>query len=263
MKTLLVVVFSLLTVCILADVTDEEASLDDALPRLTDVEAVEAFLDSDDVAVIGFFEGKESYGYKEFLEAAKAVKPIPVALCSDKEVWANYSIATDTISIFRKADVGQENLQLSDAKKVDADGLTRFIKMNNVRYITEYNQVTAVGLFQSRVKTHILLFANRGSADYSKLQKRLGAVAPDFSGKFLFVLVNGAVKGNERSLGYFGLTSRDLPRLGLYDSDLDKKWLMPKGDITKDAVRAFCQSFLDGELQETKEAGQPEAKTEL
>lgn len=63
------------------------------------------------------------------------------------------------------------------------------------------------------------------------------------------MLVNGALKSNERSLEYFGLSSRDLPRVGLYDVDLDKKWLMPKGQITKDAVRAFCQSFLDGELQ--------------
>ena len=57
------------------------------------------------------------------------------------------------------------------------------------------------------------------------------------------------MKGNARSLEYFGLVSRDLPRVGLYDSDLDKKWLMPKGKITKDGVRAFCQSFLDGKLQ--------------
>ncbi|XP_012694286.2 endoplasmic reticulum resident protein 27 [Clupea harengus] len=260
MKIFLVVVLSSLIVSILAD---EEAPPDSALPSLTDTPAAEAFINSDDVAVIGFFEGEESYGYKEFLEAAKEVKPIPVAVCSDKEVWTNYRIESDTIAIFRKVDVAQENLRLSDAKKVDADGLTRFIKMNNIRYLTEYNQVTAVGLFQSQVKTHILLFANRGSSDYSALQKKLGALAPDFSGKFLFVLVNGAVKGNARSLEYFGLVSRDLPRVGLYDSDLDKKWLMPKGKITKDGVRAFCQSFLDGKLQETKEAGEPEAKTEL
>lgn len=46
-----------------------------------------------------------------------------------------------------QADASQENLQLSDAKKVDADGLTRFIKMNNIRYITEYNQVVCTSLF--------------------------------------------------------------------------------------------------------------------
>ncbi|KAL2087260.1 hypothetical protein ACEWY4_018319 [Coilia grayii] len=263
MKTLLVVVFSLLAISILADEEGMSPPPEDGVPQLTDVAAAEAFINSDDVAVVGFFKEEESYGYKEFVAAAKEVKPIPVGLCSDKEVWANYSITSDTITIFRKADDSQENLQLADAKKVDADGLIRFIKMNNIRYLTEYNQVTAVGLFQSRVKTHLLLFANRGSVNYSKLQKRLAALAPEFSGKFLFVLVNGAVKGNAKSLGYFGLTSRDLPRIGLYDSDLDKKWLMAKGEITKDSVRTFCKTFLDGELQKTQQAGEPEAKTEL
>lgn len=260
MKSLLVITLFLFIVLINAD---EEAPPSTSLPILADVDALEAYIESDDVVVIGFFEGEESYGFKEFSEAAKEVAPIPVGLCSDKEVWAHYSVESDTITIFRKVDNAQENLRLSDAKKVDADGLTRFMKMNNVRYITEYNQVSAVGLFQSRVKTHLLLFANRGSADYSKLQKRLGAIAPEFTGKLLFVLVNGAIKDNARSLGYFGLKSRDLPRVGLYDGDLDKRWLMSKGDITKDNVRAFCQSFLDGELQKTKQAGEPEAKTEL
>ncbi|XP_063050732.1 endoplasmic reticulum resident protein 27 [Engraulis encrasicolus] len=254
-----IVFYLLLVVSVLAD----EEGMCDALPQLTDVDATEAFINSDDVAVIGFFEGEESYGYKEFVAAAREVKPILVGLCSNKDVWENYSVTSDTIAIFRKADDAQESLRLSDAKKVDSDGLVRFMKMNDVRYLTEYNQVTAVGLFQSRVKTHVLLFANRGSADYSKLQKRVEAVAPEFSGKFLFVLVNGAVKGNAKSLGYFGLTPRDLPRVGLYDSDLDKKWLMGKGDVTKDSVRLFCQSFLDGELQKTPQAGEPEGKTEL
>ena len=50
-------------------------------------------------------QGEESYGYKEFLEAAKEVKPIPVAVCSDKEVWTNYRIESDTIAIFRKVNI--------------------------------------------------------------------------------------------------------------------------------------------------------------
>ena len=36
------------------------------------------------------------------MEAAKEVKPIPVAVCGDKEVWANLSIVSDTITLFRK-----------------------------------------------------------------------------------------------------------------------------------------------------------------
>ncbi|KAF1395140.1 hypothetical protein PFLUV_G00008460 [Perca fluviatilis] len=235
---------------------------DNALPRLTDTKAAEAFIDSAEVVVIGFLEGEESLGYQELVAAAKRVDSVPVAICTEKEVWAVYSLSSDTITLFRKADNHQENLVIAEAKKLEADGLVNFITINEVRYITEYNQVTAVGLFHSEVKTHLLLFANRGSKVYTELRERLGAMAPEFTGKFLFVLINGAVKSNSRSLGYFGLKSKDLPRVGMYDGDSDMKWLLPEGEISTERVREFCQSFLRGELKEVKQA-ETETKTEL
>lgn len=42
---------------------------------------------------------------------------------------------------------------------------------------------SAVGLFNSKVTSHLLLFANRGSKDYAKLKERLSALAPEFTGK--------------------------------------------------------------------------------
>lgn len=40
-----------------------------------------------------------------------------------------------------QADNHQENLVIATVKKLDADGLVNFISINEVRYITEYNQV--------------------------------------------------------------------------------------------------------------------------
>ncbi|XP_051240537.1 endoplasmic reticulum resident protein 27 [Dicentrarchus labrax] len=253
---LIALFFSLLVSSVIA------TEKDSALPRLTDTKAAEAFIDAAEVVVIGFLEGEESHGYQELVAAAKRVDSVPVAICTEKEVWADYSLSSDTIALFRKADNHQENLALAEAKKLDADGLLNFITINEVRYITEYNQVTAVGLFNSEVKSHLLLFADRGTKEYTELQERLGALAPEFTGKFLFVLINGAVKSNSRALGYFGLKSQDLPRVGIYDGDSDMKWLLPEGEISTERVRDFCQSFLQGELKEVKQAG-AEAKTEL
>ncbi|KAM9857295.1 endoplasmic reticulum resident protein 27 [Aulostomus maculatus] len=235
---------------------------DGSLPRLDDIKAVEAFIDSAEVVVIGFLEGEESRGYKELVGAAKRVPSVPVAICSVKEVWPNYSVSSDTITLFRKADNHQENLVTTEAQKLETDGLVNFIIVNEVRFLTEYTQVTAVGLFNSQVKSHLLLFINRGSKDDTELKERLGALAPEFTGKFLFVLINGALKSNSKSLGYFGLKSQDLPRVGIYDGDSDRKWLLPEGEISTERVREFCQSFLRGELKEEKQAG-AEAKTEL
>lgn len=73
--------------------------------------------------------------------------------------------------------------------------------------------------------------------------------------QFLFVLINGAVRGNSRSLGYFGLKTNDLPRVGIYDGDSDMKWLLPEGEITNERVREFCQSFLRGDLKVSRRSG--------
>lgn len=45
-----------------------------------------------------------------------------------------------------QADAHQENIVLAKAKKLEADGLVNFITTNEVRYITEYNQVVGPSL---------------------------------------------------------------------------------------------------------------------
>ncbi|KAF4080135.1 hypothetical protein AMELA_G00166980 [Ameiurus melas] len=254
---LLLLVISLLVTCSRAE--DKES----ALPRLTDISAAETFIDSAEVVIIGFFEADGGLGYEEFLAAVEEVKSLPAALCNEKEVWAKYSIDSDTISVFRKADLHQENLNPAKLDKLDKDGIVRFFLINDIRYITEYNQVSAVGLFQSKVNVHIVLFANRGSDNYSELKERVGALAPHYVGKMLFVLINGKDKANARALGYFKLKSADLPRVGLYDAEADKTWLMESGEISTERVQKFCDFFLSGELQKEKETGEPEVKSEL
>lgn len=55
-----------------------------------------------------------------------------------------------------QADKHQENLVIAQAKKLEADGLVNFITINEVRYITEYNQV--VGPTQVLIAVVIICF---------------------------------------------------------------------------------------------------------
>lgn len=48
------------------------------------------------------FQGEESYGYKELVEAVKQVSSVPAAICPVKEVWAEYNLSSDAITLFRK-----------------------------------------------------------------------------------------------------------------------------------------------------------------
>ncbi len=47
-------------------------------------------------------QGEESLGYQELVAAAKRVDSVPIAICTVKEVWADYSLSSDTITLFRK-----------------------------------------------------------------------------------------------------------------------------------------------------------------
>ncbi|XP_069053296.1 endoplasmic reticulum resident protein 27 [Lepisosteus oculatus] len=223
---------------------------DGAPVRLRDVGAAQELVASAEVVVVGFFKEDGGQGFQEFLSVASRLQTLPFALCSEPEVWQLYNITGDTVSIFRQTDSHQENLQLQERMKIDSDGLTRFIRTNELYYLTEYNDMTAVGLFSSPVRAHLLLLADKRSAGFAQLRELLRALAPQYRGQLLFVLIDGAVSSNRRSLEYFGLKSHDLPAVGLYDTQTDRKWLMQAQEVTTEHVQEFCYSYLRGDLQE-------------
>lgn len=57
-------------------------------------------------------------------------------------MWCEFlnNVDIDVCDVIQ-ADNHQENLVIAEAKKLEADGLVNFITINEVRYITEYNQV--------------------------------------------------------------------------------------------------------------------------
>lgn len=58
-------------------------------------------VETNEVSLFGS-QGEESRGYQELIAAAKRVDTVPVAICTVKEVWADYSVSSDTIVLFRK-----------------------------------------------------------------------------------------------------------------------------------------------------------------
>lgn len=47
-------------------------------------------------------QGEESPGYQQLVSAAGRVHSVPVAVCTQKEVWSHYALSSDTIALFRK-----------------------------------------------------------------------------------------------------------------------------------------------------------------
>ncbi|CAM2098116.1 unnamed protein product [Caretta caretta] len=111
------------------------------------------------------------------------IQEVPFGLSTNPEVLSHYNITSNTISIFRMVDDKRQDLELTDGKKMDATKMSRFIRINELRLVTEYNPVTAIGLFNSTVQTHLLLFTDKTSQDHTERVRRYREAAELFRGK--------------------------------------------------------------------------------
>ncbi|XP_032640532.1 endoplasmic reticulum resident protein 27 [Chelonoidis abingdonii] len=228
---------------------------------LRDIAATTAFISAAEVAVIGFFQDLERPEVSNFHIVAGKIQEVPFGLSTNPEVLSHYNITSNTISIFHMVDDKRQDLELTDGKKIDAAKMSRFIQINELRMVTEYNPLTAIGLFNSTVQTHLLLFTDKTSQEHTERVRRYREAAELFRGKILFVLVDSNVKGNERVMSFFNLKKSQLPALAIFHTPDEQQDVLPLGEVTVEHVQDFCSGFL--KRKQRKEDPSPEEKTEL
>uniref|UniRef100_A0A452GN24 Endoplasmic reticulum protein 27 n=1 Tax=Gopherus agassizii TaxID=38772 RepID=A0A452GN24_9SAUR len=103
---------------------------------------------------------------------------------------------------------------------------------------------TAIGLFNSTVQTHLLLFTDKTSQEHTERVRRYREAAELFRGKILFVLVDSNVKGNERVMSFFNLKKSQLPALAIFHTPDEQQDVLPLGEVTVERVQDFCSGFL-------------------
>uniref|UniRef100_A0A8C8VRB9 Endoplasmic reticulum protein 27 n=1 Tax=Pelusios castaneus TaxID=367368 RepID=A0A8C8VRB9_9SAUR len=74
------------------------------------------------------------------------IQDVPFGLSTNPEVLSHYNITINTISIFRMVDDKRQDLEITDGKAIDVAKMSRFIQINELRLVTEYNPVPCWGL---------------------------------------------------------------------------------------------------------------------
>nr|XP_056702514.1 endoplasmic reticulum resident protein 27 [Euleptes europaea] len=211
---------------------------------LEDVGTTEAFIKAAEVVAIGFFQHSDLTEASEFLTMVQNVQDVPFGFCTSSDVLAHYNITVSTVSLFRVVDNKRQDLEIRDSKEIDATKLGRFVRINELRWVTEYNPLTAVGLFNSTVQTHLLLFTDKSSSNHTERMDKYREAAQLFQGKILFILVDSQAKDNNRVMSYFHLKKSQLPAVALYHSPDEEQEALPLGEVSLEAVKDFCNSFL-------------------
>ncbi|XP_036764991.2 endoplasmic reticulum resident protein 27 isoform X1 [Manis pentadactyla] len=231
---------------------------------LTDVPAAMEFIAATEVAVIGFFQDLETPVVSIFHSMVQKFQDVSFGISTDAEVLAHYNITGNAISLFRLVDNERLDLESEYIESIDATKLSRFIEINSLHLVTEYNPVTVIGLFNSLIQIHLLLMMNKASPEYEESINRYQKAAKLFQGKILFILVNSGVKANGKVISFFKLKESQLPALAIYQT-VDEEWdALPIAEVSVEHVQNFCDGFLKGErLRENHEPEEKTLKAEL
>uniref|UniRef100_A0A2K5DYV9 Endoplasmic reticulum resident protein 27 n=1 Tax=Aotus nancymaae TaxID=37293 RepID=A0A2K5DYV9_AOTNA len=215
---------------------------------LADVPAAMEFIAATEVAVIGFFEDLEIPAVSTLHSMVQKFPGVSFGISTDSEVLTHYNITGNTICLFRLVDNEQLNLEDEDIAGIDATKLSNFIEINSLHMVTEYNPVTAVGLFNSVIQIHLLLIMNKASPEYEENMQRYQKAAKLFQGKILFILVDSGMKENGKAISFFKLKESQLPALAIYRT-VDDEWdTLPTVEVSVEHVQNFCDGFLRGKL---------------
>ncbi|XP_039210074.1 endoplasmic reticulum resident protein 27 isoform X3 [Crotalus tigris] len=202
---------------------------------LEDIPSTAAFIDGAEVAVVGFFQDSEKPEALKFLTMVKNIPDVPFGICTSSQVLSHYNITKNTISLFRMVDNKRQDLEIQDSNKVDVDKLSRFVRINELRWVTEYNPMTAVGLFDSAVQIHLLLFTDKTSPLHTERINKYREAAVAFQGK-----------------------KSQLPALAAYYTADEEQNVQLLDEVSVEKITDFCNAFL--ERKEGEKTSKPEDK---
>ncbi|CAN2390358.1 Endoplasmic reticulum resident protein 27, partial [Pristimantis euphronides] len=150
---------------------------------LGDVPSAKAFIDSTDIAVVGFFVDPEMPEVGYFNTLVKNHPEWDFGTTISKDVLKHYKIESNAISIFRKADNFRDDLVVEETLELNTAKLYRFLSINELRLVTEYNPMTSIGIIACKVHVHLLFFTHEEVEGQEEIMKELREAAEELRGR--------------------------------------------------------------------------------
>ncbi|KAJ6634567.1 hypothetical protein lerEdw1_013953 [Lerista edwardsae] len=148
---------------------------------LNSTDQAKAFLEPEELAVIGFFKSLQGKAVEGFSDSARDVPELPFGLTANEEVFAQFGIREDMVVVFQEGKPVHNEAPAEG--KLDKVELTRLIKTFTMDLVTEYNLETSVKIFDVPVENHIVLFIPKSSSTFNRTYENFLSAAPEFRGK--------------------------------------------------------------------------------
>ncbi|NXD30517.1 PDIA2 isomerase, partial [Spelaeornis formosus] len=241
---------------------------------LQDSDTIAAFINSQDLVVVGFFKDLKGEAAQAFLEVAAETVDMTFGVAEAPELFQAYGLSADTVCLFKKFDERQTNFPVDPARGLDTAELTRLLRVHSLQLVMEFSNETSNQIFSAKIPHHMLLFLNKSSPEQLTLRDSFRAAAggfrgevrcphsrdmeggfgalqpqcPPFPAQVLFVVVDVTGHGAD-VLPFFGMSAADAPTLRLVKMESNRKYQMGQDDFSDSAIRTFIQAVLAGKVK--------------
>ncbi|XP_019874108.1 protein disulfide-isomerase [Aethina tumida] len=218
-----------------------------AAKDLKTVDEAKEFIEANNVAVIGFFKDQTSDKAKAFLSTAAIIDDQPFAITSEDAIFTEYGAECGSIILFKKFD---EKKVAFEGESTEAN-IKKFVQTNALPLIIEFNHDTAQKIFGGEIKSHLLLFLNKGEDHFEKVSEAARSVAKPFRDQVLFVTIDSSEEDHQRILEFFGMKKEEVPAARLIKLEEDMAKYKPESDdLSSESIQKFVTDFLDGKLKQ-------------
>lgn len=219
-------------------------------PRALEIKSVkeaEAFISSQPVVVIGFFDDFDSDDVEIFLGAADTIDNYDFGITSNKDVFKKYEAESGSVILFKEFD---ERKSVFDGPEITERAIQKFVAVYAPQVIIDFNRNVTHHIF-SVVQTHLLMLISKKEGHMEKYVEPARDVAGLFRGKVAFVAIDVDEDAHKQILDYFRLDKGGAPTIRLlqFTDNVNRKFKPKDADLSPESIKTFVQDGIDGKLK--------------
>lgn len=215
--------------------------------ELTTVAEAEEFLQANEIAVIGFFKNKESEEAKAFLAVANSHDSFVFGITANSDVFAKYEVTDGAVILFKPFD---EKKSIFEGE-LTVETLKKFIQVQSLPLLVEFNHESASKIFGGSVKSHLLFFVSKDAGHIEKYVEPLKHLAKEYREDILFVTISSDDEDHQRIFEFFGMSKEEVPTIRLIRLEEDMaKYKPDSNDLSESTIKDFLQRFTEGKLKQ-------------
>jgi len=202
-------------------------------------DAANALKEENDVVFVTFGEDTTV-----FLAAADSYDAAVFAVL-DAEAAAALDVQSGSAVLLKNFDNGRIEYDGDNT----AEDMVKFVKLEGIPLVSEFNEETAPKIFGGDITQHLLMFAAKSDESFATEMAAFSAAAAQFKGETLFVLVDCDVEDNGRVLEFFGLKQEECTAVRLIQmGESMAKFKPPTDDLTTESFVALVKGVNDGSI---------------